>query len=473
MVSSLIQQADVLVRSSDLISIDAKSRIDASETSDDKPANPVAGSGGAFGGHGGANTPTATAFNRGAGSALTPAAGTAGTVVGNMTATKGLGGGRIRLFADKGPKSGSVVIIDGVVSANGGGAVASMELTVGGGSGGGITIQGGAIGGSGSVSANGGAAALGSPNGGPGGGGRVALLDFDSLNDTLKVTVLPGAPLMDPTMGTMLAGVGSVFRRSSDLTVNVITIDGGSGSPSTRSAGSDWPNTGSAPINVDLKGNALIIGPALIDLSGNLTMTGALIRARNITLKAQSVALAGGARISASGMGPTTANTNADTMLGPDGQIYGAGGGHSAGYGIKPSSNAVVGADAGMPGGYPANVPDNYRQPTAVGLMGGTATPSADLIASGAATAAGAWRRAGRHGEVGVERHADDCQGLVGRRQRSRAADLAVGGVQGSRANICSIAPAACVCLRLRSSAVVAAAVARCGSTLSRFWARA
>jgi hypothetical protein len=395
MVSALIQQSDVLIRSSDLISIDAKSRIDASETSEDKPTNPVAGSGGAFGGHGGGNTPTATAFNRGAGSALTPAAGTAGTVVGNMTTTKGLGGGRIRLFADKGPKSGSVVLIDGVVQANGGGAVASPELTVGGGSGGGITIQGASIGGAGTVSANGGAAASGTPNGGPGGGGRVALLDFDNLNDTLKVNVQPGAPLQDAVMGTMFAGVGSIFRRSSDLATNVIVIDGGSGSPSARSAGSDWPNTGTAPINVELKGNALIIGPALIDLPGNLTMTGALIRARNITLKAQSVALSGGARITASGMGPATANTNADTMLGPDGQINGAGGGHAAGYGIKPSSNAVVGADAGMPGGYPANVPDNYRQPSAPGLVGGTATPSADLITSGAATSAAQGGRPG------------------------------------------------------------------------------
>jgi hypothetical protein len=397
MISSLIQQDDVFVTSSDLISIDSKSRIDASETSVAQTMPAVAGSGGAFGGHGGANLPNATAYNRGApGNPLQPAAGTAGTPIGvNVTITKGLGGGRIRLIADKGDKATSVVTIDGVVQANGGSAVASPELTTGGGSGGGITIQGRTIGGSGTVSANGGGAAQGTANGGPGGGGRISL-EFETLNDTLKIQVLPGSSLMDATAGTMFAGVGSVARRSFDKSINVIVLDGGAGTPSTRSAGSDWPATGATTaINVELRGNALVVGPASIELAGNITMIGALIRARNITLKAQSVSLSGGARITASGMGPGATNAAADTMLGPEGQIYGAGGGHSAGYGIKPSSNAVVGADAAMTGGYPANVADDYKRPSAPGLVGGTATPSADLITMGAATSSALGGRPG------------------------------------------------------------------------------
>jgi hypothetical protein len=175
---------------------------------------------------------------------------------------------------------------------------------------------------------------------------------------------------------------------------------------------------------VDVRASLDIGISLLMRTVGTVNMT-ATIRARNITVEAGRVLLSSGARITASGMGPTTANAAADTMLGPDGQIYGAGGGHSAGFGIKPSSNAVVGADAGMPGGYPANVADNYRQPIGAGLMGGTATPSADLILSRRGDGAGAGRQAGRHDQVGAERHADDCQGLVGRRQRSRAADLA------------------------------------------------
>lgn len=68
-----------------------------------------------------------------------------------------------------------------------------------------------------------------------------------------------------------------------------------------------------------------------VEMSGVLTVANSVVRATNISIVADSVVLNGAAAISASGMGPATPNVNADTMLGPDGQIYGAGGGGAGG----------------------------------------------------------------------------------------------------------------------------------------------
>jgi len=92
---------------------------------------------------------------------------------------------------------------------------------------------------------------------------------------------------------------------------------------------------------VDVRSNVTIGRSLLIRTPGAVNVS-SIMFAQNITVEAGSMLLTTGARVSASGMGPANANANADTMLGPDGQLYGAGGGHSAGYGIKASSNAVL-----------------------------------------------------------------------------------------------------------------------------------
>jgi hypothetical protein len=113
-----------------------------------------------------------------------------------------------------------------------------------------------------------------------------------------------------------------------------------------------------------------------ISASGNVTVHGAVFTGGNILIAADSVTLSGGARISASGAGAIKPNPDADTALGASGQIYGAGGGHSSGYGIKPISYAIV-APMNVP--FPPVVADDYRKPVVGGLVGGAATPDASI----------------------------------------------------------------------------------------------
>jgi hypothetical protein len=123
--------------------------------------------------------------------------------------------------------------------------------------------------------------------------------------------------------------------------------------------------TGPIVISADVKFRTLAI-----ETSNELVMSsGGSLRAVNITIRAESVSMSGGAIIKASGMLVEKSNLNADvTYDSSASQFYGAGGGHSAGFGIRPVSTATV-------PGFRTIDPDEFRFPTMPGLVGGTTNP--------------------------------------------------------------------------------------------------
>jgi hypothetical protein len=134
-------------------------------------------SGGGYGGYGAASNPTNALGGTYYGSQISPSGLGSGGGFWTPYSFGGNGGGAIKLTS-----LGSVVQVDGVISANGGAGFGSGG---GGGSGGTISILGGTLLGSGTISANGGAgvAAI----GGGGGGGRIYLTPATNLfNGTIS-----------------------------------------------------------------------------------------------------------------------------------------------------------------------------------------------------------------------------------------------------------------------------------------------
>ncbi|MCL1856612.1 MAG: G8 domain-containing protein, partial [Kiritimatiellaeota bacterium] len=98
------------------------------------------------------------------------------------TGVSGAGGGLIQIVAQ------GALVVEGVISANGGNGVGGTEI--GAGSGGGIAIQCDTLSGSGAITANGGM--FGGSWGGSGGGGRIAVQCADSLGWTGSVRARNG-----------------------------------------------------------------------------------------------------------------------------------------------------------------------------------------------------------------------------------------------------------------------------------------
>jgi hypothetical protein len=126
---------------------------------------------------------------------------------------------------------------------------------------------------------------------------------------------------------------------------------------------------------------ANITAPRSIEIRaiGNILVRAA-IRAQTVIVECASMQIIAGGSISANGIQPQLpSSTGANTQFGPDEQLYGAGGGHSAGLGIQPMQLGPDSPVAGSP------VADDYQQPTQPGLPGGTATPHANVVSMGAA----------------------------------------------------------------------------------------
>ena len=161
------------------------------------------GSGGGYGGMGGASSTGAGGATYG--SATQPSALGSGGGYGSGNLTGGSsGGGQLRLNV------GGALTINGAVTAEGG---AGLQPSSGGGSGGSVWIDAGALLGGGRVAADGGAA---SGNGGGGGGGRIAL--FANYNDFYGTTSVAGGA------GYATGGSGTVVNSSPVPTLQVVSF---------------------------------------------------------------------------------------------------------------------------------------------------------------------------------------------------------------------------------------------------------
>ena len=211
-----------------------------------------------------------------------------------------------------------------------------------------------------------------------------------AIDSQLRFSVEAGQPVpsSQSAAGSMAAGVGTIYRRSANGAIDEVVIAGSApagmvSGPSNAASGTPWPEPASGTLasNVLVR-NAFVALTGANALSvatrGNVTLENALLAARDVTLTAHSLTLRGGSRVTASGLGTSAPNFAANTTLGATGQVFGAGGGHAAGYGIKSSTTARV-ADHTTAVPYPDPVPGNIKQPASSGLIGGAARPADNL----------------------------------------------------------------------------------------------
>lgn len=250
-----------------------------------------------------------------------------------------------------------------------------------------MLIAGLVINGTGTVSADGGS---GFQSGGAGGGGRLALHNYSSVDSALKLSVAPGAAVT----GGMQAGYGTVYRvplgtPEDEGTLELVGPAEGTVLTSryNKAAGTSWPVNGVAKANVVVK-RTFIDGRAngnfALTTSGNVTLDNGIIEASVIAINAHSLILSGNALVSTTALGTKTADKVANTNL-TFSYVFGGGGGSHAGYGISPTSGTeVTGHTVSQP--YPdilvigadnkaAKDNGNFRQPNTFGLAGGLAHP--------------------------------------------------------------------------------------------------
>jgi len=317
------------------------------------------------------------------------------------------GGGLVRIAA-------ATVTLDGVVTADGDGAIDSGR---GGGAGGGIRIDAGTLSGTGSIRAAGGASKV----AGGGGGGRVAVyaVDFTGF-DTTHITA-PGGHTGSHSTSYPDGGPGSVYLRDPDEPRGILLIDVGSGGSGKTPLGLPGQDTASIPDSLVIRGGAQVLTehPGMnIHLGGSLTISGqsrlegpvALTVGDAVTIDSSTLVVN---NLSA----PATALSHNSLLTCPDStasymsklelmiggsltvdassRIDVTGKGYLPGYTTGNTQQGGATADAGgshgglgTPGGTNA-VYDDYADPDdwgAGGAVGGGSNPGGGLVRIAAAT---------------------------------------------------------------------------------------
>ena len=193
--------------------------------------------------------------------------GSSGASGDNNRRPGGSGGGVIRLIVD------GTLVIDGMVSANGTGALAAG----GAGSGGSVWITTNSLTGAGVIQANGGEVPAASGNpwiGGGGGGGRIAVYS--------QTDVFLGTVTAYGGTGRQFGGAGTVFLDTQSASRPQLIID------NNRNAGAATPISGFSELNGQLivsgGGFAIADGPMVI--SGDIrTQTGGVLRGASLDVR--------------------------------------------------------------------------------------------------------------------------------------------------------------------------------------------
>lgn len=243
------------------------------------------------------------------------------------------GGGALRLNV-----SGSM-IVDGVLSANGAGAVTNSD---GGGSGGSLWLTLNQLSGSGIISADGGRGHL--PNGGGGGGGRIAI--YYNTNAFTGVLSAKGG------LGFGAGGAGTIYLRRNNSPAPTLIVDNG-GTPGTNT-----PLNELSLQDLDVRSGATVTYSSFSLAVSNLHIAAnATLRFSSLTLSIANSAIieAGGSILASGGAGPGIGQTAPN----------GSGGGGHGGYGGRSSGNALGG-----------NVYGSTGNPTQPGSLGGGSNQS-------------------------------------------------------------------------------------------------
>ena len=329
------------------------------------PNNAEAGGAG-FGGAGGVGKAEGGPGGLGGvtyGSVTEPAdMGSGGGNASDWAVTGGAGGGVLRLFV------GGALIVDGEIRANGyaGGA---PNYRSGGGSGGGLWITCGTLGGTGLITAHGGNGA-GSGQGGGGGGGRIAVYCDAASLPVANLRAYGGS-------GYIRGGAGTVFLKTGPNRGTLYVDNGGD-------AGEDTEFTGATTLDANLvvSGEGRI-GPAHGDASLQLTLTGDALILPGGYWDANGRGYVGG---QGPGAGGSTPN-NADAGGGGYGGVGGAG---------RPTTNPG-GAGGGTYGSVvePVDMGSGGGNASTVGISGGAGGGALRLIVAGTLTVDGEIRANG------------------------------------------------------------------------------
>ncbi len=303
--------------------------------------------------------------------------------------TGGLGGGVVTVVAS------SDVVIDGEVSALGAVGDANATHVAGSGSGGSVSVTALRIGGTGKLRAVGGNAG-GRANetfGGAGGGGRIALLNYVTLNTTLQIDVSGGntsAP--DGQAG----GSGTIYVRSANGNVDEVRFIGQSPTvPQRLDAGTPFP-AGTLP-GVLIRNKAFVSSGSLsLTANGAIVIENSLLSAERVVIETRgSLSIDGRSNITVDGAAPASVG---NTTFGEGGTANGTADAGGAGFG-----GDGTGTSAGL-----SCLFEQHREPLSAGRSGGSAknvtggrgggairlTVSGDLTLNGVVSASGAGAQA-------------------------------------------------------------------------------
>lgn len=267
------------------------------------------------------------------------------------------GGGTIRMTV------GGPMILDGIISANGGGQ------TNGGTSGGAIWLTLNQFSGSGSISADGGAGQL--PNNGGGGGGRIAIY-YNTNSFTGAFSAKGGS-------GYVAGGAGTIYlKRNSNFTPDVIADNGGQMGTNTAidlTSISNLTISGGARLQQSLN-SSLIVSSLVIASNSYLLPPSPLFSVLNLSIS-NSANIAAGGGISGDGRGNSKAVGSGGPGAGSTTLSIGTGGG--GGYG--GIGGKAQGSSPEL-GGFGGNGYGSLTSPIDLGSGGGD---SSSVFGSGGA----------------------------------------------------------------------------------------
>ena len=240
------------------------------------------------------------------------------------------GGGSLRMNV-AGP-----LIVDGVISANGAGAITNAD---GGGSGGSIWLTLNQFSGSGTISANGGSGHL--PNGGGGGGGRIAITYFSNAF-TGSLTARGG-----PGYGG--GGAGTIYLRRTSSNLPTLIVDNG-GVAGTSTLLTEL--TSLLDLNVRSGASVTSSLPSLTVSNLNIEANAAL-KVSSMMLSVGAVNIAAGGAIMADGVSSSGLGAGQTQTSGSSGGGHGGYGGRGAGVSFGGNTYDTTGSpiSAGSPGG--------------------------------------------------------------------------------------------------------------------------
>jgi hypothetical protein len=304
--------------------------------------NPADGSGGGYGGYGGPSSSNALGGNC-YGSYVAPTnLGSGGGF--SYAGPGGAGGGLIQIAV------GSNVLINGLVTANGGNGTNSRS---GGGSGGSIFITGAAFSGTGIVTANGGSGQA--PHGGGGGGGRISF-QYTSDNFTGIMSACGGA-------GSTAGGAGTIYTQPAGQPALLLVDNGGQAGTNTVLSINSF--TG---IDLVVQSNAQVVQSNVwqadsITVASNASII--LASVSPVPINVASLVVEQGGIISADGEGSPAGSGSGAGHIYNDGFYRPCGGG---GYGGNGAYASIPSATGGVAYGFQV-------QPFTSGSGGGSQAP--------------------------------------------------------------------------------------------------